>query len=303
MKNVITCFVLIVVMFNNVKAQISKTFTRQHKYNYVRNYNPFYAKENKVKSLEIMTQVTDSLNKDVVYHDIIFFDSLGNIMLYEEFNKNGKLKYTQVFVSDLTEIRNFDSIKKKEIRMYVNDINSINIKECKKSGVGFIVILNDSCISYFDIKRNRLQLKKYMIFDSFGNDKFLRFISDDIPTDTTDIFFDFDYTNKSFISYNYYNKIKIIVSAGVLNENNRIIKENFYWLPVSEFSVKSIDYIYPTEMVTYSIDQNGLIHQRVSITDLDGFKITITNNKLSSSEIDSNQEKAVTKMRYEYYNK
>jgi hypothetical protein len=56
-------------------------------------------------------------------------------------------------------------------------------------------------------------------------------------------------------------------------------------------------------MVTYSIDQNGLIHQRVSITDLDGFKITITNNKLSSSEIDSNQEKAVTKMRYEYYNK
>lgn len=304
MKKTIIYIGLLISCVLNLNAQNLLYLKGQIKYEYERNYSPLFIIENKVKSIEFNHEIIfpDNKNNDK-YTVKTIFDSLGKVFKRQRFDKNGKLKYVNIRLSNLTEVIYFDSVKHKEFELSVNDINKISIKECNKYKIKEIVCDNDSSVSYFNLKKNKLKMYQSNIFDKFGNDKFIRLISYKDIIDTTDIFFDFDYVNKSFISYTSNNNQKILVSTGILNENNRIIKESFYWILFSDIHLNTAKDIHPEKVVTYFIDQKGLIHQRVSTSEYTNFSLVTTNSKITESNVNSSLVKETVKMRYEYYDK
>jgi hypothetical protein len=146
-------------------------------------------------------------------------------------------------------------------------------------------------------------LQNYFVFDSLHNIvKAIRIIKSDNIFDTTVINYVYDYYNKIFKSYTFYNKEKILISAGKLGNNSRIINENFYWLKYTDINYDNINNITPTFTNIYSVDQKGLIHQSVSLSMSYDFWLKFSNNQTNSNGlVKSSNNKFVKKMRYEYY--
>ena len=267
-------------------------------YHYIHNYSPVYIKNNKVKSMEINENY---YRKSYKYK--IYFDTTGENMKYEEFNKKGKIINTIIHIESATEVKQYYSLKNTSFTLNSNSNYYSEFEKMKFSKIKEIKYLTDSSVSYYEVKRRKILLYEHNSFDNYGNDKFIRFISNEKRIDTTDVFFDFKYSDKSFVSYTYFKNVKILVSAGILNGNNRIIKENFYWIPYKDISMNNVDSIEPVKIVLYSIDQNGLIHQRISLEKNINFNPTITNSKLINLNVNSELNKNITMFRYEYYDK
>lgn len=278
-------------------SQIYEFNKGQHKYHYVHNYIPSLIRSNKVKCVEMITSYNTKK-----YRYKFYFDTLGEIIKFEEYNTKDKLLTTKIHIRDENQVQFYDSLKNKEFILNVYSDSSFTFSNLKNNKIKEIFCTKDSTISHFNVKKkNKIQLYQLIIQDKNGNDKFVRFISDDDIVDTTDVYFDFNYSDKTFKSYSYYNNIKILVSIGVLNNDNKIIKENFYWIPYKDLTLDNLKIIEPEETVFYSINQNGLINQRTILDNATDFNVTFRNDKLSDSKINSVLNRITTDFHYEYY--
>ncbi len=272
-----------------------------YQYYYSHYYNPIFIKVNQVKSLEINHIFQDSKKSELLFMSKSVFDSLGRTIMYREYNKNKKLISNEICISSIKEVKNYDTIQKKKFTLYISNINSVSLKEVIKSNIKNLTYFTDSTISYYHINKNRLYLEQINKFDKYGNSTLLKFVSYKKTIDTTTISFDFNYERKTFKSYTFINNEKILVSMGELNGNNRIISEYFFWLPYYAVHVNHPNYDYPKEIITYSIDQKGLIHQYISIHNNLKLDLKLTSGKINTSDINTKVSKNIVKMRYEYY--
>lgn len=305
-RNILILFSLILVS-NLSQGQVAAFYSVSYLDAYYRNYAHKTLKTNKVKSVEITKDVFEEDKKlNDKYRAKLYLDSLGKVLKYELYSNKDKIKKTSFFVNLISQKKLIEKIKNMEF-VYVCDdeINDMNlIKTLSKNKIKEVEIINDSFVTYYNIKRNNLQLLESYKLDTLSRDKQITFVKNiDNVKDTIVINYDFDSENKVFKSFLFFNKEKILVSTGVLNENKQIIKENFFWLRYVDINNDNIKDISPIVTIEYAVDQNGLIHMHKETSKMmNNFSFTISNNKISDKDkTEIKLRKEITKMRYEYY--
>lgn len=296
--------ILILLMRNNSDfAQIANFYKENRDYYLLHSFNYFDIKQNKVKSIEISgEEYIEEKKLKKTYKEIVYFDSLGYLEKEIYLGNNDKKTKTYCFISDLENINNID----KNVVVVYKSYDSINNKilsQFRKHKIKGAFIFSPSSVSEFDYIKNKLQLQNYYVFDSLHNIvKAISVEKSDNIFDTTVINYEYDYINQIFKSYTFQDKEKILISAGNLGYNSRIINENFYWLKYTDINYDNINAITPTFTNIYSIDQNGLMHQSVSLSVSYDFWLKLSNNQTNSNGlVKTSNNKFVKKMRYEYY--